>query len=117
MTGDPASDLRGLVALLALLLWPGLVVVRSPGPVVPFLSLSFWLLSWWWVPSGRERSSFLGAALLFFLLISLLRLLKPLPVSRPEARTLGVFVLGLSCLLPLLWLPVAPGLSLASAEA
>ena len=117
MTGDPASDLRGLVALLALLLWPGLVVVRSPGPVVPFLSLSFWLLSWWWVPSGRERSSFLGAALLFFLLLSLLRLLKPLPVSRPEGRTLGVFVLALSCLLPLLWLPVAPGLSLASAEA
>ena len=103
--------------LVALLLWPGLVVVRSPGPVVPFLSLSFWLLSWWWGPSGRERSAFLAAALLLFVPLSLLRLLKPLPSSRPSGRTLVVFALALSCFLPLLWLPVAPGLSLASAEA
>lgn len=102
---------------MALLLWPGLVVVRSPGPVVPFLSLSFWLLSWWWGPSGHERSAFLAAALLLFVPLSLLRLLKPLPATRPCHRTLGVFVLALSCFLPLLWLPVAPGLSLASAEA
>ena len=117
MTGDPTSELRGLVALLALLLWPGLVVVRSPGAVVPFLSLSFWLLSWWWVPSGRERSSFLASALAFFVLLSLLRLLKPLPSLRPSARTLGVYGLALLCLLPLVWLRVAPGLSLASTEA
>ena len=117
MTGDPVSDCRGLVALLALLLWPGLVVVRSPGSVVPFLSLSFWLLSWWWVPAGRERSSFLETALVFFVVLSLLRLLKPLPDGRPSRLTLGVFILGFLCLVPLLWLPVAPGLSLASTEA
>ena len=117
MTGELCSDGRGVVALLALLLWPGLVVVRSPGSVVPFLSLSFWLLSWWWVPAGRERSSFLGAALLFFVVLSLLRVLKPLPSWPPSSRTLSVFSLGLLCLLPILWLPVAPGLSLASTEA
>ena len=84
---------------------------------MPFLSLSFWLLSWWWVPSGRERSSFLASALVFFALLSLLRLLKPLPSLRPSARTLGVYGLALLCLLPLAWLRVAPGLSLASTEA
>lgn len=105
------------MALLALLLWPGLVVVRSPWAAVPFLSLSFWLLSWWWAPPGRDRSSFLGAALLFFAVLSLLRLLKPLPPLRPSGRTLFLFVLALACLLPLRSLSAAPGLSLASAEA
>jgi hypothetical protein len=117
VTFDLAAESRGLAALLALLLWPGLTVVRAPWTAVPFLSAAFWLLSWWWIPARASRSSFLGAALLFFVLLSLFRVLKPLPSLKPSARTLAVAGLALACVLPWRFLPVAPGLSLASAEA
>lgn len=117
MALDPVAEARGLACLLGLLLWPGLAVARAPWPAVPFLSASFWLLSWWWVPSGPPRSSFLVAALLFFFLLSLLRLLKPLPLRPASGPALLVPGLAGACLLPLLKLVVAPGLSLASAEA
>jgi hypothetical protein len=62
-------------ALAALLLLPGLLVVRAPWTAVPFLSLSFWIASWWWLPSvGRAR--FVGAALAAFVLTAVLRLLR-----------------------------------------
>jgi hypothetical protein len=51
------------------------------------------------------------------MVLSALRLLKPLPALRPSARTLGVLGLAISCLVPLALLAVAPGLGLASTEA
>lgn len=110
-------DARGLAALAALLLWPGLLVVRAPWPVVPFLSVSFWLLTWWWAPRGAGRGSLLGAALLFFMLLSALRLLKPLGASAPSRGTVLVLLLAVACPLPFFGLEVAPGTSLASVEA
>ena len=110
-------DARGLAVLATLLLWPGLLVVRAPWPAVPFLSISFWLLTWWWAPSGAGRSVFLGAALLFFVLLSAVRLLKPLGVSVPSRGTILVLVLAGACLVPFFGLEVAPGTSLASVEA
>lgn len=72
--------------LIALLLLPGILVVRAPWTAVPFLSLYFWIASWWWLPAvGRER--FVGAALLAFVLGGVLRLLRP-DVSRPAWPTL-----------------------------
>lgn len=109
-------DARGLAALAGLLLWPGFLVVRAPWPAVPFLSLSFWLLTWWWLPSGAERSALLGAALLFFALLSAVRLLKPLAVSLPSRGTILVLVLSAACLVPFFGHEVAPGTSLASVE-
>jgi len=66
------------VSLLALLLLPGFLVVRAPWTAVPFLSLFFWIASWWWLPSGG-RSRFLAAALLAFGLGALLRLVRVRP--------------------------------------
>ena len=117
MAVDLASDARGLLTLLALLLWPGLLVVRSPGSFVPFLSVSFWLLSGWWTTGLATRSTFLGAALLASFLLSLFRLLKPLPSLRPSLPMVGALACALASLLPLVRLVVAPGLSLASTEA
>jgi hypothetical protein len=66
---------RAAAALAALLLLPGLLVVRAPWTAVPFLSLFFWIASWWWLPSvGRAR--FVGAALAAFVLAAVLRLLR-----------------------------------------
>jgi hypothetical protein len=65
-----------------MLLLPGFLVVRAPWPAVPFLSLFFWIASWWWLPSvGRAR--FLAGALLAFALGSLLRLVRLRP-ARPS---------------------------------
>ncbi len=63
------ASLCGLLAFVVLLLLPGLLVVRAPWPAVPFLSLSFWALSWGWL-FGASRQRFLHAALLGFLLPS-----------------------------------------------
>ena len=70
------------MGLLALLLLPGFLVVRAPWTAVPFLSLFFWIASWWWLPSvGRSR--FLAGALLAFALGALLRLVRLRP-ARPS---------------------------------
>jgi hypothetical protein len=114
---DFGAEMRGLLAFLVMALFPGLAVVRAPWTAVPFLSLSFWLLSAWWVPASVSRSAFLGAALPFFGALTTLRLLKPLPPLRPSRSSLAVLGLALACLLPVLALPVAPGLGLASTEA
>ncbi len=74
--------MRAAAGLAAMLLLPGFLVVRAPWPVVPFLSLFFWIASWWWLPSvGRAR--FLAGALLAFALGSLLRLVRLRP-PRPS---------------------------------
>ncbi|HEY2942628.1 MAG TPA: hypothetical protein VGN09_09370 [Vicinamibacteria bacterium] len=83
-----------LLALGALLLLPGFLVVRAPWTAVPFLSLFFWIVSWWWLPSvGRGR--FLAAALVAFTLLAVLRLvrLEPAAPSWPTLVALAAALL------------------------
>jgi hypothetical protein len=114
--GDLPATARGIMALTALLLLPGLLVVRAPGTAVPFLSAAFWMVSWWWLPADRSRSGFLGGCLLAFGLLAASRLLKPLPPLRPDRRTLLVMALAFASFSPAFFRALAPGLSLASAE-
>ena len=111
LLGEPSA---GLLALAALLLWPGLLIVRAPWPFVPFLSLSFWLVTWEWLaPSGPGRARSLLVALAFFALLSGLRLFKPWLGSRPSWPTLVVLAAALGRLAPFSWWPAAPGLDAA----
>lgn len=103
---DLAADARGLLAFAALLLLPGLLVARAPWTAVPFLSLSFWIVSWWW---GLPRLALLRGALLAFSLLALLRLFQPLPPLRPRWPTLLVAAAAGARLLPYAAWPVAPG--------
>ena len=76
------------LSLAALLLLPGLLVVRAPWTAVPALSLAFWALTAWWPPlAGLGRGRFLSAALLAFGLLSLLRLLPKHEVPPPSGWT------------------------------
>jgi len=129
--------LAAALALAALSLLPGLLVVRAPWTAVPALSLAFWTLSAWWPPfAGLERSRFVSAALLAFALLALLRVLPkhevppppgfspPPPEVRPPRPGLPppplastpsrvILGIGLALLLPLpLWYH-APGPRLA----
>jgi hypothetical protein len=75
-------EAAGFLALLALALLPGLVVVRAPWTVVPALSVAFWILSWWWLPlAGRARA--LQLALVGFSVLAVLRLLPRHQVPPP----------------------------------
>jgi hypothetical protein len=104
----------GPLALTALLLWPGLLIVRAPWPFVPFLSLSFWLVSWGWLaPSGPGRHRYLVVTLTFSVLLSGMRLLKPLEASRPSWPTILVLATALVRLAPFFWWLAAPGLEAA----
>ncbi len=86
-----------LLALTALLLLPGLLVVRSPWWAVPFLSLSFWWASWAWLPPGGPgRLAFLQTSLLLFGLLLLFRLLRLEGASRPQAPTLVAVLAALA---------------------
>ncbi len=79
-------EAAGLLALVALILLPGLLVVRAPWTVVPALSVAFWTLSWWWLPlEGRSRV--LQAALLIFAVLALLRVLPKHTVPPPPGYT------------------------------
>ncbi len=79
-------EAAGLLALGALLLLPGLLVVRAPWTAVPALSLAFWTLSWWWLPFAA-RSRVLLAALAFFSVLALLRFLPKHTVAPPPGYT------------------------------
>lgn len=69
---------------LALLLLPGLLVVRAPWTAVAPLSLAFWVLSaWWWPFATAGRSRVLAAALAGSFLLALLRLLPKHEVGPP----------------------------------
>jgi len=106
-----AEPWAGLLALAALLLWPGLLVVRAPWPFVPFLSFSFWLASWGFLsPAGPGRRRFLLVTLAFSALLSGLRLLKPFEASRPSGPTLLALALALGRLVPFFLWSSAPGL-------
>ncbi len=77
-----------LIAFGALLLLPGLLVVRAPWTVVPALSLAFWALSIWWpVLSGLARSRVVAAILIVSLLLLLLRALPKHEVPPPPGWT------------------------------
>ncbi len=106
MPHDLALEAGGLAALAALLLLPGLAVVRAPWTAVPFLSASFWIVSWWW---GVPRLAFLRGALIASALLVLLRLLQPLPSLRPRWPTVLVAAAAAARLLPYGAWPVAPG--------
>jgi hypothetical protein len=123
--------------LVALVLLPGLLVVRAPWSAVPALSLAFWALSAWWPPfAGLGRGRFLSAAVTAFGLLLLLRLLPkhevppppgwtapPVPTApaRPglpppplaSAPSLVVLASSLALLAPLPLWPHAPGRALA----
>ncbi len=87
-----------LLVALALLLLPGLLVVRAPWTAVAPLSLAFWTLGAWWPPfAGPGRSRAVVAVLAASLLLALLRLVpkhevppppgfEPPPAPKPEAR-------------------------------
>jgi hypothetical protein len=98
-----------VLSLLLLLLLPGLVIVRAPWTAVPFLSLSFWMLSWWWLPAVSGRQRFVVGALAAFALLASLRLLKPLGIRRPSWPTALVVGAALLRLLPFALQGVAPG--------
>ena len=86
-----------ILALAALLLLPGFLVVRAPWTAVPFLSLFFWIVSWWWAPSlGRGR--FLAGALVAFALLAVLRLVRfePARPSWPSVVTVAAALLRAS---------------------
>jgi len=74
---------------LALVVLPGLLVVRAPWTAVAPLSLSFWALSAWWPPfAGPGRGRIVAATLAASFLLALLRLvpkheLEPPPGWRP----------------------------------
>jgi len=78
-------EAAGLLALAALFLLPGLLVVRAPWTAVPALSLAFWALSWWWLPFAA-RSRVLAAALVVFVVLALLRLLPKHTVPPPPGH-------------------------------
>lgn len=72
------------LAGLALLLLPGLLVVRAPWTAVAPLSLAFWAVSAWWPPfAGPGRGRAVVAALAASLLLALLRLLPKHVVDPP----------------------------------
>jgi hypothetical protein len=71
------------LAGIALLLLPGLLVVRAPWTAVAPLSLAFWVVSAWWPLAGAGRSRVLAATLAGSLLLALLRLLPRHEVDPP----------------------------------
>ncbi|MBI3932924.1 MAG: hypothetical protein HY317_05880 [Acidobacteria bacterium] len=108
MTPGIGATIGGLSALAALLLLPGLAVVRAPWAAVPFLSAAFWTLSWWWLPAEASRQRFVASALAGFALLAALRLAKPLGLRRPSWPALLVVAAAAARLACLAW-PVAPG--------
>ena len=71
---------------LALLLLPGLLVVRAPWTAVPALSLAFWVVSTAWLPARVSRAGFVAGALVCFGALALLRLLPKHEVPAPPGH-------------------------------
>lgn len=110
MGADPTAELRAVAALVALLLLPGLTVVRAPWTAVPLLSCGFWVASWAWLQAlGMTRGAFLTGALVSFAALASLRLLKPLPVPRVGPASALVGLAAAAQLLPLARLDLVPG--------
>ncbi len=114
-----ATSWRTVVALLILVLLPGIVLVRAPWPTVPALSISFWILSWFVMPGeGSGRSGFVRAAVVSFFLLGLLRVLQPRLWSRPPPWAVLTAAIAILTLVP--WarveMPLLPDLSLDAAS-
>jgi hypothetical protein len=76
------------LAACALVLLPGIVLVRAPWRFVPLLSVSFWIVSF--TPVFAEtRTRWLGQVLVTVGALSLLRLLRP-DLSRPSWSSVTV---------------------------
>jgi hypothetical protein len=103
------GDVGGLVALMALLLVPGLLLARAPLLCVPALSASFWIVSAWWLPATVGRERFLRALIVSFGVLALVRL-RDVRGWRPSVSALAV---GVGAVLPLALFfgPAVPGLS------
>ena len=70
---------------LALVLLPGLLVVRAPWTAVAPLSLAFWTLGAWWPPfAGPGRSRVVLAGLAASFLLALLRLVPKHALAPPR---------------------------------
>ena len=81
----PAVSLAAILAVAVLLLLPGGLMLLVPWSLRPFLSLAFWIASWWWLPRlGPGRTPFLHGAILAFALLGLTRFLKPIQLRRPS---------------------------------
>jgi hypothetical protein len=105
------ADARALSAVLVLLLLPGFTIVRAPWTAVPFLSLGYWIVSWWWLSSeGGGREAFLRASLFVFACLGLLRLVRARP-SLPAWPDLLVGAYAATRLLPFFAWPLPPGAS------
>ncbi len=129
-------ETAGLLVLVALVLLPGLLVVRAPWTAVPALSVSFWVLSWWWLPLAG-RSHVLQALFALFGVLAVLRILPrhtvppppdytgpepPPPVSGPttgvaptlrSAASLAIVGVALAMVVPLPQWPHVPGREMA----
>ena len=93
----------------ALLLLPGLMIVRTPWRLVPLLSIAFWLVAWTFTPaSGLPHTRLLGLALVASGSLALMRLLR-IDATRPALTTIAVAAGAALPLALLLILPVAPG--------
>jgi hypothetical protein len=75
------------LAVAALALLPGLLVVRAPFAVVPALSLAFWALTAWWPLSSLSRGRVIDAALVTFGILAALRWLPKHEVPPPADWT------------------------------
>jgi hypothetical protein len=83
------SEAVSILALAALVLLPGVLVVRAPWTAVPALSLAFWVLTLWWLPfPAVSRARFVGMALAAFTLLAFIRVL-PKHEVRPGAGEPG----------------------------
>ena len=78
-------EAAGFLALAALALLPGLLLVRAPWTAVPALSVAFWMLGWWWLPLGG-RSRLLAGALVLFSMLAVLRFLPKHSVPPPPGH-------------------------------
>jgi hypothetical protein len=84
-------------------------VVRAPAAAVPFLSLGFWVVTWWWLPPGLGRHRFLLGMLAAFGLLTALRLPRLPTLPRPSPATVLVLLVALARLSPIALRPTAPG--------
>jgi hypothetical protein len=96
---DLALEARGAAAWAALLLLPGLLVVRAPWHAVPLLSAAFWAVCWGWSGLlGAPRPRFVATLLAAQGALGLLRLLKPWGARRPGGAVAAVLLVAVLAL-------------------
>jgi hypothetical protein len=101
-------DPRAIATAALLAGLPGLLVVRSPWRAMPALSLTFWVLSWTWTGDG-PRLRTLHVALLAFITLAALRVMRPGPLPRPRPAHLVLALAAVLLAAPYLALAVPAG--------